>query len=213
MKLTNWSYSRYGTWKKCPAQLKFSMEFVGERLQHPAAARGQNMHSNIENYLLGKVELMLELAYYKTFLDQIRDDAVPELPLALDSDWNPVDWDDPNRWWRGVLDCVVELGNDVYIYDWKSGQEYADHRDQREIYASAYESAVGPFSKIVVIHCYLDKKQNTISVFKPEDLPPIRKKWEKNVQEMFDDELMVPNPGFHCRFCQFSRERNGPCQF
>ena len=213
MPLTNWSYSRYGTWKKCPAQLKFSMEHTGEREQHPAAARGQSMHKNIEDYLLGKVELMLELAYYHEFLTAIRDEAVPELPLALDAAWSPVDWDDPDRWWRGILDCVIELDGVPYIYDWKTGNEYGDHRDQREIYAAAYDSASGPFEDIVVIHCYLDKKQNTVSHFKNEDLPPIRKKWEKNIEEMFNDKAMVPNPGFHCRFCQFRRDNGGPCQF
>ena len=212
-RLSNWSYSRYGTWKKCPALLKFQMEDNTPRESHPAAARGTDIHKNVEEYILGKAELGDGLRYYQEFFDTIRDSgAIPELPLALDASWSPVDWDDPDRWWRGVLDCVIEGEDLVYIYDWKTGQEYGDHREQREIYAAAYFS-VNPKPNTVVIHCYLDKKQNTVSNFPADSIPKIRKDWEVKIQEMFNDTRMVPNPGFHCRFCHFRRNNGGPCQF
>lgn len=212
--MNNWSYSRYGTWKKCPAQLRFQMESVEQAPQHPAAARGQDIHKSVEEYILGNVrELPDNLVYYKDFFDHIREQgAIPEMPIALTVGWTPTEWDDPNRWWRGVLDCVVEFKDHVIIYDWKTGQEYGDHRDQREIYAAAFHS-YKPTEHIISIHCYLDKKQNTISRFTAEDIPAIKKTWEEKVGEMLNDKRMVPNPGFYCRFCHFRRDNGGPCHF
>lgn len=215
----NWSYSRYGTWKKCPAILRFQATSTEERVQHPAAFRGNLVHKIVEEYLLGKitVETMsrepLDLSYYTSFLDILREQgAKPELPLALDSSWNVVPWDYPDRWWRGILDCVIDFEDHVVIYDWKTGKEYPDHREQREIYAAAY-FALRPVRQIKVFHTYLDDRKNTYTTFYEEDIPVLRKTWERRVEPMLADTVMAPNPGWHCRSCQFSRDKGGPCQF
>lgn len=213
MMLTNWSYSRYGTWKKCPALLRYQMEDTTKREGHPAAVRGQNLHKSVELYLLGEAELPMELAYYKDFFDHLRDQgAVPEMPMALNKNWEPVDWDDPNRWWRGVLDCVIDLDTVANIYDWKTGNEYADHREQREIYAAAYHS-LKPTPFVRVFHVYLDKKQNTTTLFHEDEIKDLRKDWELKIEEMFSDKAFAPNPGFYCRTCPYSRWNGGSCKF
>ena len=212
--MKNWSYSRYSTWKKCPALLKFQMEATEPAPSHPAAQRGTDLHAVIEQYLLGKGKLPLELDYYRPFFDHIRNEgAQPEVPLSVDSEWRPIGWDDPGRWWRGILDCVVETEDECYIFDWKTGNEYGDHRDQREIYAAAKFSHDSEYPEITVIHVYLDKKQNTVSRFTPEDIPAIQRGWTVRIEEMFNDKRMAPNPGFYCRTCHFRRDNGGPCHF
>lgn len=210
----NWSYSRYGTWKKCPAQLKFQQESDAPYVQHPAAARGQMIHKLVEDYISGKpVPFDDKMSYYVSFLDLLREQkARPEVPIALNEKWEPVEWDDPNRWWRGILDCVVDFPDHSIIYDWKTGKEYPDHREQREIYAAAYH-AVKPVSQIRVFHTYLDTRQNTFTVFYAEEMEDLRKRWEGRVAPMLADTTFAPNPGFHCRYCQFSKSAGGPCQF
>lgn len=214
MTLSNWSYSRYGTWKKCPALLKFQMEDKTPRESHPAAARGTEIHRSFEHYLLGEInELPEPFGYYTTFLDSLKaHKAVPEMPLALDSNWKQVAWDDENRWWRGVLDCFVQTPDVVHVYDWKTGGEYGDHREQREIYAAAVHSIIDvPYVR--VFHVYVDKKQNTTTLFHQDDIPDLKKSWEAKIEEMFNDKTFAPNPGFYCRSCHFSRWNGGPCRF
>lgn len=213
--MQNWSYSRYGTWKKCPALLRFQSETEERAPTPPAAQRGQDLHKNVELFIAGDTDKLPDLLeYYRGFLEALREyDAKPELGMAVDKDWNPMDFEHPNRWWRGVLDCVVEGEDKIVIFDWKTGQEYGDHRDQREIYAAAYHGFNEEDVPIEVMHVYFDKKVNTISTFQPDDIPDIRKKWESNVEQMFADKRMAPNPGFHCRFCHFRRENGGPCAF
>lgn len=211
----NWSYSRYGTWKKCPALLKFQSEATERAPTPPAAQRGQDLHKAAELFILGKTDELPELLeYYRKFFEHLRDAcAMPELQMAVDQNWKPLEFDDPNRWWRGVFDCVIHGPDKIIIFDWKTGQEYVDHRDQREIYAAAYHGNNIAEVPIEVMHVYFDKKLNTLSIFNPGDVPEIRKRWENNVNDMFSDTRMMPNPGWHCRSCHFRRDNGGPCQF
>lgn len=214
MKLSNWSYSRYSTWKECPAKLRYKAEDKTPRESHPAAQRGTDFHKQFELYLVGDSdELLPELEYYRSFLDRLREaGAIPEMPLALDANWKQVPWDSPDRWWRGVYDVVVKAPNETIIIDWKTGQEYKDHRDQREVYAMTYH-CVDPTPHVRVIHTYVDKKQNTFTLFHEDELKPIREEWGGRIEEMLNDKDFVPNPGFHCRRCDFSRSKGGPCKF
>jgi hypothetical protein len=214
-KLSNWSYSRYSTWKKCPAKLKFQHEFPKPRETEGAAYRGTLIHSLIEKFLMGDTdELGDELEYYRPYFLKLREaKVIPELPIAITKDWKVTQWDDEGRWWRGVLDAVVQDENETIVIDWKTGQEYKDHRDQREIYATTYGAIDDSRPWIKVIHTYLDKKKNTFTLFHQDDLPALRKDWEGRIDEMFNDEALIPNPGFHCRYCPYSRDAGGPCKF
>jgi hypothetical protein len=213
--MNNWSYSRYSTWKKCPALLKYQMETTERAPTPPAAQRGLDFHKAAELFILGETNELPELLeYYRGFFVSLREnDAAPELQLAVDETWNPLAFDDPSRWWRGILDCVVEQPDKIIVFDWKTGQEYDDHRDQREIYAAVYHANNDKDVPIQVMHVYFDKKLNSMSEYRPDDIPKIRKQWEGNVEKMFSDTRMAPNPGWHCRSCRFSRFQGGPCQF
>lgn len=214
MNIRNWSYSRYSTWKKCPALLRFQIEYPMPRVSSPAMDRGTMIHKLFERYVLGEIEELGDFEYYRDYLDKLREaNATPEHPIALDKDWKPVGWNDENRWWRGVLDLVVMAPTEVIVIDWKTGNEYADHRDQREVYAAAYNAIDSSKEWVRVIHTYVDKKQNTFSLYHADDLPALRKDWEAKVEEMFNDKHFVPNPGYHCRNCQYSRWNDGPCKF
>jgi hypothetical protein len=176
--------------------------------------RGTAAHKTFEDFILGHTDDLGEYEYYREYLNKLREvKAVPEMPIALDKDWKQVVWDDPGRWWRGVLDLVALAPTEVIIVDWKTGNEYSDHRDQREIYAAAYHSVDQSRPFVRVIHTYIDKKQNTSTLFHADDLPTVRKEWEAKIEEMFNDKAFVPNPGYHCRSCQYSRWNGGPCKF
>jgi ATP-dependent exoDNAse (exonuclease V) beta subunit len=176
--------------------------------------RGTAAHKVFEDYILGKTEDLGEHEYYRNYLEHLRlAGAKPEFPIALDKNWKEVEWDAPDRWWRGVLDLVALAPTEVVIVDWKTGNEYSDHKDQREIYAAAYHAKDPTREHIRVIHTYVDKRQNTMSLYHATDIPAIRKEWEEKIEEMFNDETFIPNPGFYCRSCQYSRWNGGPCRF
>jgi hypothetical protein len=214
-KLTNWSFSRYGKWKKCPAILRYDSENKAPYVPHPAALRGSDAHKVVEDFLEGRISILPDqFVYYSDFLTNLKAaDAKAELAIAVDINWNIVPFDSPDRWWRGILDAVVDLEDFSIIYDWKTGNEYAqDHRDQREIYAAAYH-ALRPVKRIQVFDTYFDKKLNTHATFMSENMPALRERWVGKVAPMLADEMFVPNPGYHCVDCRHSRRNNGPCKF
>lgn len=214
MLLNNWSYSRYGTWKKCPALLKFQMEDKGPRTVHPAADRGTQIHKHFEEYILGKTtELPVPFDYYREFLDQLKGlGAQAEVEIALDKDWKPVAWDSENRWWRGILDAYIPLEVGATVLDWKTGQEYPDHREQREIYAIATHSIID-VPVVDVYHVYVDKRWTTTTRFKKDEIPELKLQWEGKIEEMFNDRTFPPRPGFYCRSCPYGASAGGPCPF
>jgi hypothetical protein len=212
-----WSYSRYGTWKKCPRLYKYR---VIDNLPEPPmtegpAVRGTEIHAMFEAYLKDQItELTDEFSYYQNFLDGLKAYGVhSEIKLAFDENWEPVDWDAENMWFRCILDALVVQPDRGTIYDWKTGREYKDHADQREIYSISVLSAYPELYEASAYHTYIDTKQNTFTTFHRDQLPELKAKWKENVRLMFEDTLWPANPSFMCRYCNFSRYKGGPCAF
>ena len=214
----SWSYSKYGLWKQCPRKYKFR---VIDKLTEPPmtegpAMRGIEIHKMFEDYLLGNIaELSNEFHYYTDFLNDLKMvNAWPEIKLAVDKDWNEVDWDSEDMWFRCILDALTLHGSEkAVIYDWKTGKEYPEHIHQREIYACAVNSIYPDVYEIDCYHVYLDSKSVTHTVFHRDQIPALQVKWEKNVQQMFEDTWFPANPSWLCRYCHFRKENLGPCEF
>ena len=45
----------------------------------------------------------------------------PEMKLAVDKDWNPVDFFSPEAFFRGVIDYTARVGDDALVIDFKKG--------------------------------------------------------------------------------------------
>jgi hypothetical protein len=42
----------------------------------------------------------------------------------------------------------------------------------------------------------------------------LKKKWEGRIKALFADDTFAPRPSdFACRFCDYSKEKGGPCEF
>ena len=215
--MSSWSYSRYGLWKQCPKKYKFRMVDGLEepRMTEGPAVRGTEIHKMFENYLLGEIEeLDLEFSYYTDFLNQLKDVNVhPEIMLAVDRDWNKVEWDAEDKWFRCILDALTVHEDRAVVYDWKTGREYPDHVNQREVYACAVSSLYPELYEIECYHVYLDSKAMTHSVYHRDQIPALKEKWEGYVQNMFDDTWVPANPSWLCRYCHFRKANGGPCEF
>ena len=210
----SWSYSRYSMWKACPRKYKYRVIENLPETMHPAASRGTEIHAHMENYLLGNLgALPPEIDYYQSFLDGLKEIGVhPEIRLSFTKDWTPCEWDAPDRFFRCVLDALVLRPDRAVVYDWKTGKEYPDHINQREIYAVAVSAAHPELLEISVYHTYLDTKQNTWTTWHRDEIPALREKWEAAIEPMFADTMYEAKPSWMCRFCAFSsRYGTGPC--
>ena len=46
-----------------------------------------------------------------------------------------------------------------------------------------------------------------------EDLPEAQARWTKRAKAMMTDEVFVPRPNFLCRYCPYSCNVGGPCEY
>jgi hypothetical protein len=106
---------------------------------------------------------------------------------------------------------------EAIIYDWKTGGIYPDHDDQKSLYSRAVFAQFPSVFSVRAIHVYVDKRQIRERTFHRDQMHELRTAWDARAQKFLkaleSPEGMIPNPGFHCRWCPFSAQKGGPCRF
>lgn len=228
-----WSLSSLGTYEKCGLKWKFKYVDRLPEARSTQANRGVDHHKSVEDFLTGaSAALPDELGFYSQFFTGLKQyEIYPEHKISLSRDWNKTAWDSSETWYRGVLDlklissygevekencedCTsVRYPTTAVVYDWKTGKIYPDHDDQKSLYSLALFSEHPTLQSVRAVHVYLDLNANREKTFHADQVHDLRKQWETRVQRLEQDPVLIPNPGFHCRWCGFSRSKGGPCQF
>jgi len=211
----SWSLSRIQTFEKCAARYKYRYLDKMAEAPGPAMARGTLKHKIMEDYVNGAITMLPpELSHYTIFLDSAKQKkAQPEIQMGLKRDWTPCAFDDPDVWWRGVLDLLVLDKVQAIVYDWKTGQIYDDHDDQKHLYATAVLATYPELYQVRAIHVYLDKGKNREKTIHRDQAILLRSGYETRVARMESATEFIPNPTFMCRYCAFSAANQGPCKF
>jgi hypothetical protein len=148
--------------------------------------------------------------------------------VVLGKGWIPVDPFTKGAWFRGKLDVVrFKKSGEAQVIDWKSGgidkrtgEPYPNqkYQDQLEIYGIVLLCAAPEVQAVTAALVYLDMPHDKGPVVKipesdvrREELPKRKKRWENRVSVMFRDETFAPRPGYYCKWCSFSRDKEGPC--
>lgn len=209
----SWSLSRLGTYEQCAAKYKFKYIEKIPETQAAAASRGTILHSAIEGFLKGEFDhLPREIEFYADFLRNLRDSTgITEHRIFLDRNWEPCAEGD--HWYSGILDYFIPTTPTLIVYDWKTGRQYDEHYDQKEIYSiAALRSTLGA-TEARAIHVYLDQRTNTERTYHIDNIDLRMRQWEDRVGKMEEETQFIPNPQFLCRYCSFSKAKGGPCRF
>lgn len=108
------------------------------------------------------------------------------------------------------------------VHDFKTGgekklanQDFGEYYTQLELYGLAglltFPTAQVVKSSLVFID--FGKTVENPYAFKRSDEKKLMKKWEMNTKRMLADTTFKPKPGNACRWCHFSKAKDGPCQF
>ena len=215
------SYSRWTTHKQCG--LKYRFQYVdkiavdrGE--PSPALERGNRLHDNAENYVLGNCEIDPDLAHVaqRLFFMKENFDCSPEQSWGFDWEQNALDFDDESAELRGLWDLLVkhkESGGPPSIFEYKTGKVYDDHKHQRHLYGLAALIHFPEVPHVEVITLYFDQKKEHSETFTREQVPAMLAEWKSRVEMMNLDGTWIPNPSWLCRYCDFSKDNGGPCRF
>lgn len=218
-----YSYSRIATYRQCPAKFKYAYidkPEVAELPPSPAMERGTKIHDSIEAYMNRSNEFMHPdiHANYGQFMHSIREehkDVRPEFKWGITWEYEPVDYDHPAVMLRGFVDLLVlpEEGDELIIYEWKTGNKYPEHTGQSFMYAVAMLSHFPQYEKAQTYITYLDK-QDFVSTMYPRSMmfeykPALR----REIAQIADETRWPTKPSFKCQWCKYSsRNNSGPCR-
>lgn len=234
---TAWSYSRYGTYRTCPAKARY--QYLDKLDAGPKAdplIRGERIHKEADAYLRGVAKRVpAELIPVAETVKELRAYAKkkPHLVLleetvALRADWSPTVWND----WQG---CRVRIKMDVayleeakdgapraHVVDWKTGKfnesSAEDYLEQLDLYALGALVRWGEFEGLTVQPrlVYTDLGLSYPSeprIYAQAELPGLKRAWEKRVRPMLNDKRFAPKPNWSCRYCPYGVSKGGPCHY
>lgn len=236
-KVTAWSFSRYSTYKQCPAKFKYSALDKINEPKNAAMQRGADIHTMAEQYLKGLVtklppELKLfadEFKKLKAIYKKKTSGMVVEDDWAFDVNWDRTEWNNWIKCWcRIKLDAAhVEADDVMVVTDWKTGkfreELHEEYLEQLQLYALAAMLLHTHIKEVRPRLVYLD--QGTIYpaeddpvIYERADIPKLKKIWEKRVKPMFNDTVFAPKANSKCVWCfygQSGKSKGGPglCPF
>jgi CRISPR/Cas system-associated exonuclease Cas4 (RecB family) len=211
-----WGFSKLDVYRTCPQ--KFEFQFIKKLPQpgSPAMERGSKMHAEIESYLNGWSQDLSPLVEdWKTAFDGLkREDFKGEQALGFDKDWMRLpDWFDKRTWLRVKMDAYFKKDDMVTVIDFKSGKYRQPSTDQIELYAIAGLSIFPSIKQVLAEFWFLDTNDVFRKLYTAEELLELRKKYEREIQPMYNDETWKPAPSNECRWCPYSKTKGGKCQF
>ena len=234
LQLTSWSFSRYNTWRLCP--LKAKLGYLDKIREPPSAPmeRGIRVHNDAERFIKGKTRVLAEeLKSFRALFLKLarryrnkRDTMEVEESWTFTATWAETTWDDwVSAWCRIKLDCAVQYGDELRIYDWKTGKlrddKNEEYMQQMDLYALG---SLLRFPKIQTVEptlVYVDQDQTVpddgVVQYTRDDLPRLRKEWEDRVAPMLADKAFPARPNNLCRWCFYRSDNKanggGQCKY
>ena len=206
------SYSRLSKYERCPAQANYAYTLKRPYVQGSAAARGSAAHTTMEDYLTKKTgNLHDAVAAYQHIFDELREhDPAVEVEFAVTKSWDIAPWD--KCWLRGGVDAMYIRGLTAELYEWKTGKMYDDHDEQRRLYFLLVAAHYPGIQEFRIRSYYFDLGRMKTLEATRDQLDPIREDFNARITIMSNDDIFAPRPGYYCGWCDYSRQKGGPCR-
>lgn len=212
-----WGWSKLATYRECPQRFKY---LYIDKLKEPeseALKRGSEVHDILEKYLNGwsTTQPPVHPAWMPRIEAIKAKGPKTEAAWGLDKAWKPLrDWFQPTVWLRAKSDWYHVEGTELVLGDWKTGKYRVPSPDQVLLYAVAGYSMVPGIKSVRTSMCFVDQPEPPHEDrWSASQLAKARKAFTAKVAPLYKDTHWMPTPGSHCRYCPFSRQKNGPCQY
>ena len=238
-----WSYSRFLDYEQCPFKAKLKIIDKRREPSSPALDKGNRVHAIADVFTTGKLPpvtgdnthlipelktvikgkaIPTELECFKEEFKVMQESkAETELEWAFDRTWNPISWFDHRAWLRMKVDAQYLTSEKkrgltettVHIVDHKTGKFNPEHALQRSLYALGGFLMFPDAKYVVAAHWYLDLGREEKETWVSSQLGSLKLEWTRRTTAMLADSTFAPKPGPYCRYCTFSKSKEGPCQF
>ena len=212
---TRHSYSSLKLFKQCPAAYGYSyIQKLPSESTGPMD-RGTRLHKLAEDYMRASdTPCPYDIRKIGLTIYQLRQKgAVPEQTWLVDKDWEPTD-DESQARLKAIIDVhIPPTGNVLYLHDYKSGREYAEHADQLELYSliglRRYPDVVRAEASAIYIDSGHEGPARSIL---RESFPHYVRRWTELMDRVDDESGFAPTAGGHCGRCPYSSNAGGPCE-
>jgi len=141
-----------------------------------------------------------------------------ELDLAFTKDWRLTQWMAQDVYVRFKMDVIHLLdGKRSEITDWKTGRFKPEEEFDDQLNGYAVAALTAGFGEETTAQlCFTDQGQTVRSeagTLKRSDLGKAQKALDARAKRMFVDKVFPPRAGNSCRWCPFSSNKGGPCEY
>lgn len=210
-----WSYSSLTGFETCPRQ-HYEMKILKAWPDPPGEVQlyGLEAHKLLEN----RIDMGKPLPNYLQHLEPIivslensKGVIRSEYKLALNAQFQPVEFFAKDCWVRAVGDVVKIHEDRALLTDWKFGR-FKDGDGQLRLQSAITFAAYPHVNKIGVVYAWVKDKRTTVRTFTREDTPAI---WSEFIPRAKRMEIAIVNKDFppkpsglcrkHCRVetCEF----------
>jgi hypothetical protein len=223
-KFLAWSWSRLQTYELCPAKAKYSYLDKIEEPKNPSMLRGSAIHKMAEDYVNKGGRLKDELKLYERLFKEVRDlkkrkdvEIFTELQNALTDKWTETTWFGKDAWVRVIVDLAIIMHGEkkARLIDHKTGKVNLEGAQQLELYAIWGFLTYPDVDTIDGELWFLDQLlvNRHVVTFHRKDLKKLMTKWAKRVTPLLKDTKFAPKPNQKCRWCYYSKAKDGPCKY
>mgnify|MGYP000595494109 CR=1 FL=1 len=211
-----WSYSGLTKYEQCPRQYqKIYVTKETVDVGFDASNWGNRVHEALESRVRDGVALPEGMTQHEALAKTIlaaTGDVYVEHKFAINRAFQPVAFDSPDRWCRGIADSLIVNCLKAVALDYKTGK-IREGSDQLALMALM---TFAHFPSVVVCDTafiWLQFGKTTKERFQRSDIPTIWLRFLSRVKRLevaYEQDKWLPNPTPLCKWCPCTRSQ---CEF
>lgn len=222
------SHSRVSDYDQCPLKFKFKYLDKNEKFQikddqkSPALVKGQKVHKYLEDYVndvkedpseVIKKSSLPEVENGKDLADQFISQYGPEntfaeLQLAIDVNWQPVEWFSREAYYRSIVDMSCYSLDKIAAIDWKTGKFRAYTPDsgygQLELTAGMM-FALKAVPTVETVYAYVDHRKIIAKEYSINEFNGIRDYFDRKHDQVNAETEWLPKRNQFCKWCEATK--------
>ena len=203
-----WSFSSLKEYINCPkkyqeVRILKNYSFVDT----PQTIYGKEVHEALELYVRDNKPLAKNYLRFKKMVDTlvaIPGEKYPEYKMALTKKMETCDFEDDNRWVRGIADLVIVDGEQAYIIDYKTGSNKYPDTKQLKLMALMCFIHFPDVNFIKAGLLFIMKNSFVEESYTRDDIHKAWKSFEQPLDRLtmsYEKDEWIPNPTPLCGWC------------
>ena len=203
-----WSFSSLKEYINCPKKYQVvrilkNYSFVDT----PQTIYGKEVHEALELYVRDNKPLAKNYLRFKKMVDTlvaIPGEKYPEYKMALTKKMEQCDFDDENRWVRGIADLVIVDKDKAFIIDYKTGSNKYPDTKQLKLMALMAFVCFPKVNKIKAGLLFCMKNSFVQQSYTRDNIYKAWKSFEQPLDRLtmsYEKDEWIPNPTPLCGWC------------